>query len=90
MANDDNAPATKGDLKQFKEEIISEMTGKMNGMIEKNNDKIFRYFDVVAENMRHDLVGAHRDQVEVLKDKSKNHEERIKALERSKGFSLAA
>ena len=86
MANDDNAPATKGDLRKLKKEILLEV----NGMMKSNNEEIFRYFNLVAETMRHDLVGAHPDQVEVLKDKSVNHEERIKALERSKGFSLAA
>lgn len=37
---------------------------------------------ILAGQIRHDLLGVRADEIEVLKDKSKDHEERIRKLER--------
>lgn len=45
-------------------------------------DDIIRHFDVTAENMRHDLLGANRDEIEAVKD-------RVTRLERHTGLVAA-
>ena len=42
-------------------------------------EEILTHFDLVAETMRYDLLGAHKDRIE-------NHEDRIRRLERHAGF----
>jgi len=44
------------------------------------------HFDVVAENIVHDFASANREEIDVLKDRSKVHEKRIVRLERSVGL----
>ena len=45
------------------------------------------HFDLVVENIRHDLSSANREEIEVLKDGRRGHEKRILALERIGGVS---
>jgi hypothetical protein len=72
--SDDNTPATKGDLAELRTEMTS------------MKDEIIRHFDVVAENIRHDLEGANKDEIEVLKDGKTDHEQRIVNLEQLAGM----
>jgi prefoldin subunit 5 len=48
-----------------------------------------RYFDVVAEKIFHDAIGARKDEIESLKDGKADHERRIRRLERSAGLIAA-
>jgi hypothetical protein len=45
------------------------------------------HFDLVAENIRHDFVAANREEIEVLKDRSKDHGKRLGALEQVVGIA---
>ena len=78
----DNSPVTKGDLKQdlkqLKEEIFR--------YFELKQEETHRHFDLTVETIRHDLLGANHDEIEVLKDTRKNHEERIVVLEEHAGI----
>ncbi len=79
MPKDDQAPATKKDVKmlmghigrlydaneRWKNEIIHTVDGK----IEDSEERTKRYFDVVVEDIRHDLEGANKDEIEVIKDR---------------------
>lgn len=76
--SDDNTPATKGDLAQLSAELRGEMTGM--------KEEIIRHFDVVVENIRHDLEGANKDEIGVLKDGKSDHEQRIVHLEQLAGM----
>lgn len=58
------------------------LTREMGSM----KDEILRHFDVVAVDMRHDALGANRDEIEVLKDAKVDHEERIIGLEQMAGL----
>ena len=49
--------------------------------IDKKHEETMRYFDVVAEDIRHDFGSANREEIDVLKDRTNNHEKRIKRLE---------
>jgi len=49
-------------------------------------DETLRHFDTTVETMRHDLQGASRDQIELLKDKKTDHETRITRLEQYVGL----
>jgi hypothetical protein len=87
---DASVPATKRDLSQgmavLRGDMVcwkSELRGDMDGW----KNEIVRHFDVVVEDLRHDMIGMHHDQVEVLKDKSNDHEHRIKRLESRAGFA---
>jgi len=70
---DDATPATKADIQRlydaierWKGEILSEVK---------------QHFDVVVEQIRHDLLGANRDEIDVLKDRTNANESRILRLE---------
>ena len=92
MTNDDDAPATKGDLKQMatkddlKKMATKDDLKKIRGEMSSMKDEILRHFDVVAEDIRHDLQGANRDEIEVLKDGKTDHEQRIVHLEQVAGM----
>ncbi len=75
--NDDMSPATRADIKLLEHKL------------DKYKDEIMRHFDVVAENIRHDLLGAKSDEIELLKDTHHDHERRIRRLERSAGLIAA-
>ena len=65
MADDGSAPATNGDLRQLRTDLGKEMQ-KMKQEILR---EIKLHFDVTVENIRHDLLGANRDEIEVIKDR---------------------
>ena len=71
MTKTGNEPATKNDLQEglltVKEELLRE---------------IKHYFDLTVENIRHDLLGANRDEIEIIKD-------RVTRLERHTGIVRA-
>ena len=67
----DTTPATKGDL------------SKLEQNMDAQKEEIMRHFDTVAENLFHELAGAHRDEIAVLKDRKDDHERRIRRLERA-------
>lgn len=71
MTQDATAPATKEDVRLLMEEI-----GKLYVANEGWKEELKRYFDVVAENIRHDAYHG------ALADKIARHEDRIVALER--------
>lgn len=49
-------------------------------------DRLLRHFDLTVETIRHDLLGANRDELELIKDRNRDHERRISVLERSAGL----
>lgn len=49
-------------------------------------EEIIHHFDLVLENIRHDLEGANRDEIEVLKDAKVDHGNRITKLEQAVGL----
>lgn len=77
MSKDDTQPATKGDLKNLatKDELHG-LRGEMMQM----ETRILRHFDMTVETIRHDLVGANRDEIEVIKD-------RVTKLEKHTGLA---
>jgi len=79
--NDDNqTPATKGDIKRLDGNFK-----RLETKMDQWKEEIIRHFDVVAEQLRHEVLGANRDEVGVIKDKQTNHEERIERLEQHTG-----
>src|SRR5712691_11138019 len=99
MAND-NAPVTKADLNAFKADLCGEIAAAKNELslaiatakdemraeMVSNRKEITRHFDVVAENLHRDLLDAHHDQIEVLKDHDSDHVARIRRLEHHAGL----
>lgn len=78
---DDATPATKGDLSKLEQRLEKKMDAQ--------KEEIMRHFDAVAENLFHDLAGAHRDEIAVLEDRKDDHERRIRRLERATGTVAA-
>ncbi len=100
MTDDATAPATKQDIAMLMEEFgkmwiwKGEMEEKMLLWKQELREEIFRgnkemkeHFDLVAENMHHDMRAAHREEIEVLKDRSKDHGKRIGRLEQAVGLA---
>lgn len=59
---------------------------RMEDLRKKDKEEVKHHFDFVIENLRHDLLGAGHDEIEVLKDARKDHEHRIKRLETHAGI----
>ena len=99
MADDATAPATKQDItlimegmanyyqkmerktEQWKEEMKGEMT--------QWKQEIIYEFHVVSEDIRHEALGANKDTIGVLSDRSEKHEKRIARLETHAGLIAA-
>ncbi|MDO8469152.1 MAG: hypothetical protein Q7S29_05335 [Candidatus Peribacter sp.] len=94
--NDDATPATKADIRGLRDEFKAGIGGLRNefkadicGLHEQitaSKDAILHEFHVTVETIRHDLLGANRDEIGQLKDTSGSHERRIRRLERSAGL----
>jgi hypothetical protein len=83
-----DAPATKADVrmlmdeigklydanKRWKDEVIRELDGRIDGKITASETRTKEHFDLAVENIRAELVGANKDRLE-------NHEDRITRLE---------
>lgn len=50
-------------------------------------DEIIRHFDVVAENIHHDLVGLLNDRVSILQDADTKLDQRLTVVERRVGIN---
>jgi len=78
----------KGDIANLRDELKGEIA-ELRHDVELSKVEIKRHFDVVIEDLRHDLIGARNDEVEVLKDSRKDHERRIRHLEKNAGLIAA-
>ena len=80
-----DAPATKEDIRLLMEEIgklymaTEQWKTEIIGKMQEWKTEIVHEFHIVAENMRHDYLGAHKDRIE-------NHEDRLRRLERRARF----
>ena len=74
MANDGQAPATKEDIRRVEEGMAA------------MEERLMRHFDLTVETIRHDLLGANKDRIELHRDKLTDHEGRLVRLERHAGL----
>jgi KaiC/GvpD/RAD55 family RecA-like ATPase len=81
---DPSAPATKADI-----QLIMAELGKLYDANQRWKNEMKEHFDLTVENIRHDLEGANRDQIDVLKDRSTDHQRRIVRLEKLAGLGTA-
>lgn len=70
------------DNKRSEDEILKSVRRNKIEAVEEMK----RHFDVVVEDIRHDLLGANRDEVISLRNSKVDHEQRLLRLERSVGF----
>lgn len=103
MTDDTTAPATKQDIAMLMEEFgkiwmwkedVDQWRTNMDQWkvdFERKLDvwkqELKEHFDLVAENIRYDFRAANREEIEVLKDRSKDHGKRIGALEQVVGIT---
>ncbi len=77
---DETAPATKTDVTLLKQEIM-QIEGRLIEYMDKKAEETKRHFDVVAENLHYDMVGAHKDKISVIDDRSLQNRQRIEKIE---------
>ena len=84
----ENQPATKGDLDKLglRVDELTQRFDQLGFKVDAFKDEILRHFDVIVEDLRHDLIGARSDEIEVLKDGRLNHAQRLRRLERHIGL----
>ncbi len=86
--NDSHAAATKQDIHILTDEIgklydkNEQWKQELETTIIESEGRTKLHFDVVAENLHRDFLGAHKDRIE-------NHEDRIRRLERRAGIAGA-
>jgi archaellum component FlaC len=68
---------------------VSQEIETLRDEAEALHEETRRHFDVVAEKFFHDAIGAHKDEIESLKDGKADHERRIRRLEKSAGLIAA-
>jgi hypothetical protein len=93
IADDENQPATKRDVREavddVRRDLLTEIEGtesRLTHEIGSMKEDIFRHFDVAVENIRHDLEGANADEISVIKDRQGQHDERISVREQRSGL----
>jgi hypothetical protein len=77
-------PATKDDIQAMMAQIA-----KLYDANRRWTDDLKSHFDVAVENIRHDLLGVNREEIESLKDRSGQQERRIERLEMQAGLNVA-
>lgn len=92
MANNDDTPATKVDIKLMMEQIgtfidrtekaMANLEDRIGVRMVEQEDRLTRHFSVVAEDLVHDFKGAFHDKLE-------QHEDRILRLEHLAGLTTA-
>lgn len=86
MTSDENRPATKEDVRLLMEQIgrLYDATegwkDEMRDTTERWKDEVKGHFDLAVETIRHDLLGANRDDIASMKD-------RLTRLERQTGLA---
>jgi hypothetical protein len=61
--------ATKQDLRLLEQRLLTSSAHQ--------KEEIIRHFDVAVENIRHDLLGANADRIELLQDRIARVEQRV-------------
>jgi hypothetical protein len=75
MTND-ASPATKADVTMLMDSI-----GNLYVASERWKEELKEHFAVAVEHIRHELLAAKREKIELLDDRTKRHEKRIERLE---------
>lgn len=105
MKDQRDQPATQGDITEVRQDIerleqridrVEKKVVQLSHDIESFKEEAAalheetrRHFDVVAEKFFHDAIGAHKDEIESLKDGKADHERRIRRLEKTAGLVAA-
>ncbi len=84
---DETAPATQVDFAVLAERIgtvevrLDTLKYEIMDYMDKKTEETKRHFDVVAENLHYDMVGAHKDKISVIDDRSLQNRQRIEKIE---------
>ncbi len=98
---DDNKPATKGDIYQSEKRIHTVLTEFKKELLLDNqqfrkeiladNKQTRQHFDVVAENIHKDVADANQDEITLIKDQQiPNLDTRTQALEKTTGLPVGS
>ena len=84
MSDDTTTPATRQDLKDLEVRLTTDLTrffksdlhdleNRIDTKITASENRLIsdlmRHFDLTVETIRHDVLGANRDEIEVIKDR---------------------
>lgn len=92
MKKDDAALATRGDLQILRAELcqhtdcLQVQINELAKYVKAEAEETRRHFDVVAEDLRHDVFGAYNDKIVDLGRDLRRHEHRINRLEKRAGI----
>jgi phage host-nuclease inhibitor protein Gam len=82
MNQNRNDPATKGDLEDAVSGLRTELKGDIASVVEQlsaqmsaDKKELMEHFNVVAENIRHDMASANEEEIDVLGDRVTRLEE---------------
>ena len=73
-------------LSKYIHDQIQELKTELYEYIENKAVETHRHMGVIADELRHDALGANKDQIELLKDTDGKHEKRIHRLEARAGI----
>jgi len=76
----DTTPATKTDIAMLMDGM-GRYYDKLAELVAGYKEETMRHFDVTVEKIRHDLSGANRDEIELLKDARIDHDNRLRTIE---------
>ena len=65
------------DLRSLEGRMTKHFDAKLAKAIEESEDRILRHFDLTVETIRHDLLGANADRIELLHDRITRVEQRV-------------
>ena len=91
----DHQTATKADLLRLSHELkkefatktdVQRLKGEIDESLRQFKDEIIHEFKAAVENIEEALKGANADEISLLQDRKRDHEERITALERRSGI----
>lgn len=68
------------------ERRLTEVASSFDSKLMNFAEEIKRHFDVIAEDLRHDVIGANRDEVLSIVDKQQQNSDRIRHLEQLAGM----
>jgi hypothetical protein len=79
MSKNNTSPATKEDVRFLTDKLTEILDGqdklrheleeRIDDRIAASEERVKRHFDVAVETIRHDLVGANKDEIASLKDR---------------------
>lgn len=90
MKKDSQTPATKADLNELHSELqadIKQLETSFDAKLDSFKEEIVGHFHVLSGQLKHDVLGALKDGLSVMRDRDSEFDTRITRLERHAGLA---